>query len=430
MITYINKILWAITTVFIIGGGIYFTFLFKGIQFRFIDMFKGFKHKENTKISPFETLMMSTAARVGVGSLAGVALAIYIGGIGTIFWIFISAIITAPNSFVESCLAMIYKEKDGEYYTGGPSFYIKKGLGKQKLASLYAVLLMFAYIVGFLTIQSNTIVVSLKQFANFNNILVGTIIVIITGLIIFKGLKGIVNITGKIVPVMCIGYLLVCLFIIIKNFSVIPSITSEIVNHAFNIKSFGIGVLTSFIIGIQRGVFSNEAGLGTGSIAASTTDSNNIIGEGMIQIIGVYFTSFIICIGTALIILTSDYTSLNLTNVNGIEITQYALKYHLGSFGELVLVLSILLFSFSTILTGYYYGESGLKFLCKNISIKTLFIFKTLTLILLFLGSVINADVIWKIVDVFVALLAIINIYAIFKLRKIVVYEWDKYTLK
>lgn len=427
MIDIINKLLWGIATIFLMGSGIYFTFKLQFIQFKFKDMFVGFKGKKEGKISPFQTLMMATAARVGVGSLAGVALAIYVGGVGSIFWLWLSSILTAPNAFVESCLGVIYREKDKEYYKGGPAYYIDKGMGKKNLAKIYAILIIFAYILGFLTIQANTITKSITSKFSVNALFIGIIIAILAGSIIIKGVQGIADATGKMVPVMGIGYLLIALFITFTNIDLLPNIFMTIVKEAFNFKSLGVGVLTSFMVGIQRGIFSSEAGLGSGAIASATSDTNNPVGQGLIQILGIYFTSLVICTSTALIILTSNYQNLVLSDINGIEITQYALEYHLGSIGEWLLMITIVLFAFSTVITGYYYGESNLQYLLPNYKPKHILILKISTLLLLIYGSIASSDLLWKIVDVFVALMAIINIYALIYMRKDISYEWNNY---
>lgn len=432
MIAILNKLLWGIATIFLIGGGLYFTFKLHFIQFKWKDMFQGFKSKGKKKetISPFQTLMMATAARIGVGSLAGVALAIYVGGLGSIFWLWISAIITAPNAFAESCLGVIYREKDGKFYKGGPAYYIDKGLGKKKLGKIYALLIIVAYILGFLTIQANTITKSITTKIDIEPLFIGILIAIFSGIIIMKGVKKIADATSKLVPIMGVGYLLISLWIIIANINMIPSILATIIKDAFNLKALGAGVLSSFIIGVQRGIFSSEAGLGSGAIASATSDTNNPIGQGLIQILGIYFTSLVICTSTAFIILTSNYQNLILENVNGIEITQYALKYHLGSWGEWILMIAIVLFAFSTVITGYYYGESNLEYLYPKATKNHILLLKIGTILLLIYGSVASSDLLWKIVDIFVALMAIINVYALFGMRKDIIYEWNHYKIK
>lgn len=418
MFNVINSLLWSVAILFLIGGGIYFTFYLNGIQFRFIEMFQSFKHDKKEKISPFKSLTMSLAARIGVGSLAGIALALYIGGPGSIFWIWISSIITSVNSFSESVLGIIYREKDDDVYKGGPAFYIDKGLGKKNLAKCYALLIMTAYIIGFMTIQANTIKASLSSYINVSPIIIGIILALISAYSILGGVKGIVNITSKLVPIMGGIYLLLSCYIIIKNISIMPDVLFQIINSAFNIKSFGTGVLSSFIIGIQRGVFSTEAGLGSGAIASSTTDDNSSVKVGLVQVLGIYFVSFVICTSTAFIIMTSDYLDVKFENINGIEITQYALSYHLGNIGVLILVISIILFAFSTIVAGYYYGESNLKYLNKSTTKRQIFLLKIVTVLLLVVGSVVKASIIWNIVDILVAIMAIVNMYAVMLLRK------------
>jgi len=430
MFNILNSLLWAVAVLFLIGGGIYFTFYLKGIQFSFSEMVKSFSHKKDSKISPFQSLTMALAARIGVGSLAGIALAIYIGGPGTIFWIWVSSILTSVNAFSESLLGTIYREKDGDIYKGGPAYYIDKGLGNKKLALSYALLIMFSYIVGFMTIQANTISASVQDYFQVSPIITGIILALVSGISIIKGVKGIVNLTSKLVPVMGAVYLILGIYIIFDNFSVLGDVFLLILNHAFNIKSFGVGVLSSFIIGVQRGVFSTEAGLGSGAIASSTTDDHNPVHIGLVQVVGIYFVSFIICTTTAIIILTSDYLTVDFGAINGIELTQYALFYHLGDIGIWILIFSIISFAFSTIIAGYYYGESNLKYFDKKINDNHLLVLKIVTLVLLIIGSVVRASILWTIVDILVAFMAIINMYAVLRLRKVVKKEVLEYRKK
>ena len=200
--------------------------------------------------------------------------------------------------------------------------------------------------------------------------------------------------------------------------------------EAFNIKAVGFGFLSTLIIGIQRGIFSNEAGLGTGSITSSTSSTDSPVSQGYIQMLGIYVTTLLICTATAIIVMTSNYDTLTFMDINGIELTQNAFRYHLGSFGDILLFVSILLFSFTTILTGYYDGESSLKYFCDKISMKYLIMLKIISLMVLFLGCVLSSTAIWTFVDIFTALLALINIYALFKLKKDVLYELNHYNNK
>lgn len=429
MVILCNKVLWAIATSLILMCGIFFTYKFKFVQFRLKDIYRSFSSKNSKEkgISPISSLMMVLAGRIGVGSIAGVALAIYLGGIGSIFWMWIIAFIAASSTFAETVLGIKYHEKDhGNIYKGGPAYYIKHGLGLPKLGGAFAILVIISYIGGFLGIQSNTIVKSIESIVSVPPLLVAFIICFLTAIIIFGGVEKISAVTSKLVPIMTIIYVLTALFICMKQIDMMPTILVSIIKEAFNFKSFFAGFLTTFIVGIQRGIFSNEAGLGTGSIASSTTDDDDPVKNGYIQLTGIYITTLLICTATAFIILTSDYASLTFSDINGIEITQYAFTYHLGNTGNIIVFLSIVLFSFSTILTGYYYGESCLKYFSKVIKKEYLLILKLCTIVILFLGALLSAQFLWNIVDLFVALLAIINMMVLYKLYPVVLLELRK----
>ena len=264
MLVIIEGIIWSIAIVLLVGGGLYFTFNLGFIQFKFKDMFNSFRHDDNEKITPFKSLTLALAARIGVGSLAGIALSIYLGGSGTIFWIWISAIITSVNSFSESLLGIKYRMRDDDVYKGGPSYYMDKALNNKTLARIYAVLIIVAYIVGFMTIQANTIATSIKDYIGIDPLVIGVVLAILTFLSITKGVKRIANLTSKLVPLMGSVYIFLSVFIFITNFDKLGYVLTDILNNAFNFKSFGFGVISAFIIGIQRGVFSTEAGLGSG----------------------------------------------------------------------------------------------------------------------------------------------------------------------
>ena len=423
----INKILWAITTALIIVSGIYFTLKLNGVQFKFKDIFKSIKNdNDGANVTPFQTLSMALAGRIGVGSLAGVALSIHIGGIGSVFWMWITAFLCAPNAFSEGLLGVMYhkKSEDG-IYCGGPSYYIRDGLKKKGWANLYAILIIVAYIFGFLSIQSNTITNSITNVINIKPIIIGIIITFITSLIIFKGDKGIINAASKLVPIMSVIYIGVTLFILIINIDKIPIMIIDIIKSAFNFRALGMGVLTTFIIGLQRGIFFNEAGIGTGAIASATTDTNDSVKQGLLQILGVYFTTLIICTITAFVIILSDYDVQMFNNINGIEITNYAFSYFIGDLGNITVIISIILFAFSTIVAGYYYGESNLKFFTKDS--RLIPFLKIITLIILLFSSIVSAEFLWDFVDMFVAVLGIINIIALFYLRKDILKAWKIY---
>ncbi len=423
MFQMINSIVWAIASAFLLSSSIYFSIKLKFLQFRFPTMLKSLFSKEKSKISPFQTLMMVLAARIGVGSLAGVALAIYIGGVGTIFWMWVIAFFSAINCYAESVLGVTYQEKDGDVYKGGPSYYMKNGLGYKRLGGIYASLVILSYIGGFIGIQSNTIVKSFQEVQSIPSVFIGGVLVLLSALIIFGGVKKIAEATSKIVPFMTIIFLGLSIVVLFGNMSQIPRILSDVLKEAFALKPFFSGFIPMVLIGMQRGLFSSEAGLGTGSIASSVASVKKPSKQGYIQMIGVYVTVLLICSATAIIILTSPYQELNLVDLNGIEITSFAFSYHFGTLGNWFVMISILFFAFSTILTGYYYVESSVKYFMKKDNPKIIILFKILTLVIVLWGSLTSSNIIWNLIDFFVALLAIVNTYALMKLRKVVIEE-------
>ena len=416
---HINNFLWCMATIMLVASGIYYTFKLHFLHFNLKEIIQSVtgKKKDNNGISAFESLTVSMGACIGVGSLAGVALAIFKGGVGTIFWILLSCLLMAANSLVENSLAVIYREKKNNIYVGGPSFYISKGLGYKKLALVYSIVICIAYLFGFLTIQSNTIATAISTFYHIPSIIIGIFVGLFSFLIIKKGIKGIAKFSSIFVPIMGLIYLLVSLFIIVKNVNALPTIFSTIFKEAFNTTSIEYGILSSIIIGIQRGIFASEVGSGTSAIASASSNIKNPIKQGQVAVLGVYFTVFIICLSTALIILTSNYNPSNYTLVNGIEITGDALRYHLGDFGNIILYFCLIAFSFSTIISGYYYVEANLQFIFKKLSSTTLFLLKIITCLLLVLATIISPNFIWSISDMLVAILVIINVYAILNLQ-------------
>ena len=424
----INNALWIIATFLLISCGLYFTFKLNFTQFDFKKMFKGLKKEENEEksISPFKTLTLALAARIGVGSLAGIALGIYKGGVGVIFWIWLSCLITLPNSFVESTLAVMYRERDGKFFQGGPSFYIKKGLGLSKMALIYSIIICLCYLGGFIAIQSNTIASSMKEFLNVSPLITGLIVALVSYVIISHGIERIANFTSILVPIMGIIYMIAALVIIIFNINSIPTLLISIFREAFNFKALGWGIISSIILGTQRGIFSSEAGIGTGAVASGTSDTKYPTKQGYIQMLGVYFTTFIVCTGTAFIILTSNVDLASFTNPNGIEITLKALNSHLGDFGTVILMISLIAFAFSTIISGYYYGENNLKYIFKKINKKGNIYVNLFVVAILIYGAVASPSNLWNLVDIGVALLAIINTIAMILLRKKVYNEYKK----
>ena len=417
MLNTVKFFLWINIIIILLTLSINLTFKSKFIQFKIIKMLKLiFKKKYNNGITNFQSLMISLGGKIGVGSISGVAIAIYYGGPGTIFWLLIISTIISVFTFYEVYLGNYYKEIDElNIYKGGPSYYIKKGLNKKWLSIIYTILVIICYNGCFLSIQSNTIMKMTKNIFNINTIIIGVIICIITLLIISKGIKKIASVSNIIVPIMLTIYIILANYTFMKNLNKISNIIEIIIKDALNIKAFLPSFIPMIITSVQRSIFATEAGIGTTAIVSSTTNSDPKT-QGYVQVLGVHVTSFIICLSTAIIMLTTNYQSLKLNNINGIELVTYAFNYHFGRLGNIILYIIVLLFCFSTIISGYYNGESSLK----SLNIKKINFLKLLTIIILFLGVISNSKLLWDIADIAIGIMLIINIYSVYKLRKIV----------
>ena len=405
-----KRLLWILLTVLMLQIGIYLSFKKKFVQLNFIKIGKEFQKNKNLSQS-LKYLSLTLGAKIGIGCLAGVALAIYIGGPGTVFWMVLSSLIVAVNTYAESCLGVKYQTKENDHLTGGPSYYIRNGLKNPKLAYLYALLIIVAYVLGFLPIQANTIIKSLETVTAIPKTSIVILLLIVNIILLIRKSDSIINFISKLVPLMTISYLFLGIYIIGKNITLIPTIISKILVEAFSLKSSLTSVI---IIGIQRGIFASEAGIGTSALAtASVADKPS--SQGLFQVLGVHITVLVICLITAITILTCDYNTLIINNLNGIELTLYAFNYHLGSIGGWTLCLFTIMFAISTITSGYYYGEKSLLYIIPKGNFLIL-PFKILTIALMTLSCFIETAIIWDIIDILVAFLALINLYALVKL--------------
>lgn len=414
MLKAINYILWINISIILLTLSIKLTINSKFVQFRIITMIKQLiKTNKNKGISNFSSLMITLGGKIGVGSISGIAFALYYGGPGTIMWITLFSLIISVITYYEVYLGNIYKELDElNIYKGGPSYYIKKGLKKHSLSIIYTILVVICYNGCFLSIQANTIMKITNNYFNVNKIIIGLILSITTLLIIYKGIKKISNISNILVPIMLITYISLGIYVLINNITKINEVINTIIKDAFNTKSLIYSFIPTILISIQRSIFATESGIGTSAIAGSTTTSNPKH-QAYIQTLGVHITSLIICITTAIIVLTTNYQILKLNNINGIELVIYSFNYHFGNLGKIILYIIILLFCLSTIITGYYNGESSIK----TFKVKKVTFLKILTTIITFLGVLIESHILWKITDILLGIMLIINIYAVYKLR-------------
>ncbi|TGY44543.1 alanine:cation symporter family protein [Clostridium sartagoforme] len=432
LILTFNDVLWTyILIAMLIIIGLYFTFKTKFVQFRNIkEMFRllgdGAKSKDSKDtISSFQAFCISTASRVGTGNLAGVATAIAIGGPGAIFWMWLIALIGSASAFIESTLAQIYKEKDGSNFIGGPAYYMEKGLKKRWMGVIFAILITISFGLVFNSVQSNTIALSLNSSFGFDTKIIGLILTILTIIIIFGGVKRIADVSSVLVPIMAIAYILVALFIVLKNFSAIPSVLSLIFENAFGINQVvGGSIGAALMQGIKRGLFSNEAGMGSAPNAAATATVSHPVNQGFIQTLGVFTDTLIICSCTAFIVLLSGVPLDG--SIKGIELTQLAVSSQVGSWGNTFISLCILLFAFSSIVGNYYYGEANIQFITnKKIYLS---IYRISVTLMVFFGSLVSMDIVWNLADVFMGLMAVINLIAIVLLSKIAFKALEDYT--
>ncbi|KOS24254.1 sodium:alanine symporter [Bacillus anthracis] len=413
-----NNILWSyILIAMLIGFGLYFSFKLKFVQIthfgemvRLIsDGFNG-KEKKKDRVSSFQAFCMSTAARIGIGNLAGVAIAISLGGPGAVFWMWVIAIFGAASGFVECTLAQIYKVKDGSGFRGGPAYYMEKGLNKRWMGVLFSIFITVSFGLIFNSVQSNTVTIAFENAFGIDRTIVGFVLAFLVAVIIFGGVKRIARIAEMIVPPMAIIYIGVAFFVVVTNFSIIPSVFTEIFNSAFGFEqAVGGGIGAAIMFGVQRGLFSNEAGMGSAPNAAATADVTHPVKQGFIQAFGVFIDTFLVCTSTAFIVLCSGvYKG---TDLDGIELTQQALSSQIGPWASIFLAIIIFLFAFSSLLGNYYYGETNIAFIKE--SKVWLMIYRIAVVGMVLFGSVATLQIVWDLADLFMGLMVIINLIAI-----------------
>ncbi len=427
-----NDILWTYVLIApLILLGLYFTFKTRFVQFRYIkEMFRlltdgATSKKEKGSVSSFQAFCISTASRVGTGNLAGIAIAISVGGPGAIFWMWLIALIGSASSFVESTLAQIYKQSDGNgAYIGEPAYYMEKALNMKWMGIIFSILITICFGLVFNSVQSNTISLALNEAFGVNRILVGAILTLLTLSIIFGGIHRIAKVSEIIVPIMASAYILVALFVVITNISELPAMFALIFENAFGVKqAVGGGIGGALLIGIKRGLFSNEAGMGSAPNAAATANVSHPVKQGLIQTLGVFTDTIVICSCTAFIILLSDVDLSG--GLTGIQLTQNALSSQIGSFGSIFIAICVLLFAFSSIVGNYYYGEANIEFLTKKKIYLNLY--RICVAVMVLFGATVSMDIVWNLADVFMALMAITNLIAIALLGKIAFKALDDY---
>ncbi len=399
--------------------GLYFTVRTKFVQIRlFGEMFRLiFERKEsNDGVSPFQAFTISAASRVGTGNVTGVALAIGVGGPGAVFWMWVIAFIGMATAFIESTLAQVYKVKDGDTFRGGPAYYMEKALGLRKLGVVFAILLTLSFGFIFNAVQANTISQSFMDVFGFSDWAVGIVLVLITSIIIFGGIKRVVKVTELVVPIMATFYLIIALYIVVTNVTEIPAVFNLIISHAFGLREVvGGGIGAAMMQGIRRGLFSNEAGMGSVPNAAATANVSHPAKQGLVQSLGVFFDTIMICSATAfIIILAGLYTT---GEQDGIILTQASMAVHVGSWAPYFVAIAILFFAFSSIVGNYYYGETNIEFIKAHKG--WMFAYRILVLVMVMFGAMAQVEIVWSMADLFMGLMAIINLLVIALLGKV-----------
>ena len=425
LITAVNDVIWSyVLIVALVGCGLWFTWRTKFVQFRMVgemlrlltesavdsvgDQVKG---KEKRHISSFQAFAVSVATRVGTGNLAGVATAIVIGGPGAVFWMWLIALIGSATAFVESTLAQLYKQKHKDSFIGGPAYYIQKGLKCRWMAVLFAILITLQFGLSNNSIQANTICGAMQEAFGWSPIWVGVALATMALFIVFGGIQRIAKVSSVIVPLMAVGYIILALVIIIMNIHLIPHVFKVIILDAFGFSQIAGGSIGAAMMnGIKRGLFSNEAGEGSAPNAAATASTTHPVKQGLIQALGVFTDTLMVCSCTAFIILISGLYQV--PELNGIALTQSALQREIGSIGPMFIAVAIFLFAFSSIIGNYYYGEANIRFITQNNKVMTAYRIASAGVMVMF-GALASFELVWNIVDLFMAFLTACNLIAI-----------------
>lgn len=425
-ITTFNDAFWAylIIPVLVILS-VYFTVRTVGVQFRMIpEMFRsmrgdtGVAEDGRKPISAFQAFAVSAAARVGTGNIAGVATAIALGGPGAVFWMWAMALMVGAASFIESTLAQLYKVRTREGFSGGPAYYMEYGLKSRWMAVLFAVVITVTFGFVFTSVQSNTIAAAVSNSVStasgaesplWTPYAVGAVLAALTAVIIFGGARRIAHAATMLVPFMAGIYILLGLAVVALNIGRVPEVLAEIVTHAFGIREIAAGSIgTAIVQGMRRGMFSNEAGLGSAPNAAASAAVSHPVKQGLVQTLGVYFDTLIVCSTTAFIILVSNPTY---TAEAGPTLTQNALETNLGPWALHVLTLVILLLAFTSVLGNTFYGESNVGYLTKKPAAITGF--RVLVVVVTFLGAIGSGGLVWSLADTTMGVMAMVNLAAL-----------------
>ena len=429
ILNHINDYLWSFVVIsLLVFCALYFTFRIKGVQFRLLgDMLKiiverpirktsvavdSSPREGVKKIGSFQAFAVSLSSRVGTGNLAGVASAIFVGGPGAVFWMWMMALFGAATAFVEATLAQLYKKKGEDSFYGGPAYYMEHGLHRKWMGVLFAVLITITFGMANQIVQSNTLCAALADTFDIKTQWIGAVLTIATLIIIFGGIRRISHFASIVVPFMAIGYVLIAIVVILLHIDQIPSMLMLIVKNAFGLDAAAGGTIGMAVMqGVKRGLFSNEAGEGSAPNAAAIAHTSHPVKQGLLQSLGVFTDTLVVCSCTAFIILLSGLYD---DGHDGIILTKYALESHIGQVGGLFITAAIFLFAYSTIIANYFYGETNIRFITR----KPAYIqaFRIITGITVMAGSLLSLQEAWSIVDLAMGIMTLVNLAAIIQL--------------
>lgn len=416
-----------IVPLFLVAAGLYFTVRTGLLQIRlFGESIKvvSEKPKDKRSVSSFGALMVSTASRVGTGNIIGVSTAICLGGFGAIFWMWITAILGGASAFIESTLAQIYKHMgpDGSYY-GGPSYYMQNALRQRWLGVVFAVILILTYVVGYNMLASFNTQDTFKTFGFYDKtttpIIIGAILAVLFAACVLGGGKRLTNITGVLVPVMGLLYIIVSLVVVIMNITTLPLVLKSIFVSAFDFKAvFGGFAGSCMMWGIKRGLYSNEAGMGSAPNAAASADVSHPVKQGLVQMLSVFIDTLLVCTATAMMCMCANPEGL-VAEAAGAVYVQQSIQMALGDFGPIFIAVAMSLFAFTTLIGNYYYTEGCLQFILKRNPSKTfMLIFRLIATALVFTGALLSAGIVWDTADMLQGCMVIINVPVIVIIAK------------
>ena len=438
ILTKLNDFMYTyVLIIMLVAVGVYFTIRTRGVQIRLLkDGIKSLMEKNTEeengkkKVSSFQALMISTASRVGTGNIAGIATAIAAGGPGAVFWMWLMAVIGGASAFAESTLAQVYKVKENGEFRGGPPYYMERALGKRWMGVLFSVLLIICFAYGFNGLQSYNMSSALEYYIpNYTEsiwpMIVGLVLAAATAVVIWGGSHRIGVITSVIVPIMAISYILIGIVTMIMNVSELPKVFALIFENAFDFQAMAGGLAGSaVVIGIKRGLFSNEAGMGSAPNASASADVAHPVNQGLVQTISVFIDTLLICSSTAMMLLVSGVEGKSGV-LDGIPYVQAAISSNVGQWGIHFITFSIFAFAFSSLVGNYFYAESNILFIKNNKTL--LFVFRITCIVAIFLGAQADFSLVWNLADVTMGLMAIVNIIAIFLLSGTVVKVLNDY---